>query len=394
MSQAPPTPAVLHGISLLGAQDLHLFNEGTHRSLGERLGAHVLIHDGVAGTVFAVWAPSARSVSVIGEFNHWQPAGYELAPRGSSGIWEGFLPGVGHGALYKYSIELGDGGRLQKADPYAAYAELPPRTASRVWDLEHEWSDGAWMAGRAERNGLESPISIYELHLGSWRRNTAENRPLTYVELAEQLPRYAVDNGFTHVELLPVMEHPFTGSWGYQTTGYFAPTSRFGTPQDFMGLIDALHNAGVGVVLDWVPSHFPTDPHGLSLFDGTHLYEHADPRQGFHPDWGSYIFNYGRHEVRSFLHLERDALARRATTPTGCGSTPSPRCSTSTTPARRASGSPTSTAAARTSGRSSSCARSTRPSTASIPTCRPTPRSRRRGRWCRGRPTSAGSASA
>ena len=198
-------------------------------------------------------------------------------------------------------IELHDGRRLQKADPYAAYAEQPPRTASRVWDLAYEWGDAGWMAGRAARNTLQSPISIYELHLGSWRRNLEENRPLTYDELAQQLPAYVAEGGFTHVELMPVMEHPYTGSWGYQTTGYFAPTSRFGTPQQFMGLVDALHNAGIGVILDWVPSHFATDPHGLSLFDGTHLYEHADPRQGFHPDWGSYIFNYGRNEVRSFL---------------------------------------------------------------------------------------------
>ena len=191
---------------------------------------------------------------------------------------------------------------MEKADPFARFAELPPKTASIVWDLGYDWGDGEWMRTRAERSALDAPISIYELHLGSWRRKVEDgNRPLTYLELAEELPAYAVENGFTHVELLPIMEHPYTGSWGYQTTGYFAPTSRYGTPQELMTLIDALHAAGVGVILDWVPSHFATDPHGLALFDGTHLYEHDDPRQGFHPDWGSFIFNYGRNEVRSFL---------------------------------------------------------------------------------------------
>jgi 1,4-alpha-glucan branching enzyme len=287
--------------SRFSGDDLHLFNEGTHYRLAQKLGAHTGTYNRRAGTHFAVWAPNAHAVSVIGDWNGWGHGADPLASRGGSGIWEGFVPDVGHGVAYKYAI-ASDGGELEKADPFAAYAELPPKTASIVWDLGYEWADEEWMATRARRSALDAPISIYELHLGSWRRNVEDgNRPLTYLELAGQLPGYAVENGFTHVELLPIMEHPYTGSWGYQTTGYFAPTSRFGTPQDFMALVDALHAAGVGVILDWVPSHFATDPHGLALFDGTHLYEHADPRQGFHPDWGSYIFNYGRNEVRSFL---------------------------------------------------------------------------------------------
>jgi 1,4-alpha-glucan branching enzyme len=255
---------------------------------------------GAAGTYFAVWAPSATGVAVVGDFNGWDDGRHPLRARDSSGIWEGFVPGAGAGATYKYSIAA-NGARHLKADPLAQQAELSPRTASVIWDGEHRWEDAEWMAARPERNALDAPISIYELHLGSWRRHVDEDRPLTYLELAEQLPEYAQENGFTHVEFLPVMEHPFTGSWGYQTTGYFAPTSRYGKPEDLMALIDALHDRGIGVIFDWVPSHFATDPHGLALFDGTHLYEHADPRQGFHPDWGSYIFNYGRNEVRSFL---------------------------------------------------------------------------------------------
>jgi 1,4-alpha-glucan branching enzyme len=237
---------------------------------------------------------------VVGDFNGWDDERHPLRARDSSGIWEGFVPGAAAGATYKYSIAA-NGARHLKADPLAQQAELPPRTASVIWDGEHRWEDAEWMAARPERNALDAPISVYELHLGSWRRRVDEDRPLTYLELAEQLPEYARENGFTHVEFLPVMEHPFTGSWGYQTTGYFAPTSRYGKPEDLMALIDALHDRGIGVIFDWVPSHFATDPHGLALFDGTHLYEHADPRQGFHPDWGSYIFNYGRNEVRSFL---------------------------------------------------------------------------------------------
>jgi len=295
-------PAPRQPKSRLGADDLHLFNEGTHYRLAERLGAHPAAIGKRTGTQFAVWAPNARAVSAIGDWNGWTPGADPLSGAGGSGIWEGFVGDVGQGATYKFAITSGSGEALEKADPFARYAELPPKTASIVWDLGYEWGDGEWMRTRAARSALDAPISIYELHLGSWRRNVEEgNRPLTYRELAAQLPAYAVENGFTHVELLPVMEHPYTGSWGYQTTGYFAPTSRYGTPQEFMALVDALHAAGVAVILDWVPSHFATDKHGLASFDGTHLFEHADPRQGFHPDWGSFIFNYGRNEVRSFL---------------------------------------------------------------------------------------------
>jgi 1,4-alpha-glucan branching enzyme len=283
--------------------DLYLFNEGSHYRLAEKLGAHSIEVDGAAGVHFAVWAPSAGEVSVIGDFNGWDRGAHRLGPREKSGIWEGFIPALEPGAVYKYHIVSRDQGhRVDKADPFAVYAEEPPMTASVVWELVYEWGDHEWMASRAPRNALDAPMSVYEVHLGSWMRVPEEgNRSLTYRELAPRLADYAADLGFTHVELLPVMEHPFYGSWGYQTTGYFAPTARYGTPQDFMFLIDHLHQRGIGVILDWVPSHFPTDEHGLSYFDGTHLFEHADPRQGFHPDWASYIFNYGRNEVRSFL---------------------------------------------------------------------------------------------
>jgi len=288
--------------SLLGEQDLHLFNEGTHLRLFDKLGSHPGAVDGVEGVHFAVWAPSAERVTVIGDWNGWDGSRETLHARGSSGIWEGFLPGVPEKAAYKYRIFARGGRKLEKADPFAFHAETPPKTASKVWRIDYAWGDDDWMRSRAERASLEAPVSIYELHLGSWRRKPEDaNRSLGYRELAEPLADYAHEMGFTHVELLPVMEHPFYGSWGYQTTGYFAPTSRYGTPQDFMYLIDVLHQRGIGVILDWVPSHFPTDDHGLALFDGTHLYEHADPRQGFHPDWKSAIFNYGRNEVRSFL---------------------------------------------------------------------------------------------
>ena len=281
--------------TLLTDDDLHLWNEGTHYRLYEKLGSHRV----EGGVQFAVWAPNAESVSVIGDWNGWDPATNPLSPRGVSGIWEGFVEGVGQGAAYKYRI---GNGRIvgEKADPFAVHTETPPKTASKVWDLDYGWDDAAWMGNRAGRNTLDTPMAVYEMHLGSWRRGEG-GRHLTYMELAEQLPAYLVDLGFTHVELMPVMEHPFYGSWGYQTTGYFAPTSRYGAPQDFMTLIDALHRAGIGVILDWVPSHFPTDGHGLGLFDGTHLYEHADPKMGFHPDWDTYIFNYGRAEVPAFL---------------------------------------------------------------------------------------------
>ncbi len=289
--------------SLLTEDDLFLFNEGTHFQIHTKLGAHPCQVGEVAGTFFAVWAPNANWVSVIGDFNGWDTSRHPLRPRGSSGIWEGFIPGVGRGATYKFHIGSHHRGyRVDKADPYGVRHETPPRTASIVWDLDYAWGDGEWMRTRAQRNRLGAPLSIYEVHLGSWMRVPEEgNRYLTYQELADRLVPYVLDMGFTHVELLPVMEHPFYGSWGYQTTGYFAPSSRYGTPQDFMALIDRFHQAGIGVILDWVPSHFPTDEHGLAFFDGTHLYEHEDLRLGFHPDWNSYIFNYGRHEVASFL---------------------------------------------------------------------------------------------
>ncbi len=260
--------------------------------------------DGVAGASFAVFAPNAGAVSVVGDFNGWKRDAHPLRALGQSGIWEAFLPGVGRGAVYKYHIaSLFDAYRVDKADPYAVRQEMPPRTGSVVWDLDgYAWRDGAWMAARAAKQSAAAPMSIYEVHLGSWRRVPEEkDRPLSYREAAGALAHYARELGFTHVELLPVMEHPFTGSWGYQCTGFFAPTSRFGTPQDFMYLVDVLHQAGIGVILDWVPAHFPSDEHGLVYFDGTHLYEHADWRQGYHPDWSSCIFNYGRNEVRSFL---------------------------------------------------------------------------------------------
>ena len=291
--------------SLLTDYDVHLFNEGSHFRLYEKLGAHPMTHDGVEGTYVAVWAPNAERVSVIGDFNGWDKEAHHLTPRGNSGIWEGFLTDVAKADAYKFHITSRyEGYRVDKADPFAVHAETPPRTGSKVWTLDYAWGDGDWMAHRGERQSLASPQSIYELHVGSWRQVVDEDgttRPMNYRELADWLPAYVSEMGFTHVEFMPIMEHPFGGSWGYQTTGYFAPTSRFGTPQDFMYLVDQLHQHDIGVILDWVPSHFPSDEHGLAYFDGTHLFEHADPRKGYHPDWNSYIFNYGRREVQSFL---------------------------------------------------------------------------------------------
>ncbi len=287
--------------TLLGEVDLHLFNEGTHLHLWRCLGAHPARHQGMDGTQFAVWAPAARSVGVFGDWDGWREV-RALSPRGSSGIWEGFVPGVRAGQRYKYRIQTHDGERLDKADPLARLHERPPQTASVVWDGHHGWGDGEWMKARHARTALDAPVSIYEVHLGSWRRVPEDNnRYLTYREMAPLLAAHCNRLGFTHVELMPVMEHPFYGSWGYQCTGYFAPSARYGTPEDLMFLIDTLHRHGVGVILDWVPSHFPTDAHGPYRFDGTHVYEHGDPRQGIHPHWTSAIFNYGRHEVRSFL---------------------------------------------------------------------------------------------
>jgi 1,4-alpha-glucan branching enzyme len=290
-------------LTRLTADDLFLYGEGTLQRVYDKLGAHLCTMNGVEGTYFAVWAPNAREVSVVGDWNGWDARAQPLSARESSGIWEGFLPHVKQGDHYKYHIKSHHTGyEVNKADPVGFHHETPPHTASIVWSLDNAWNDGDWMRTRHQRNGLSSPISIYEVHLASFMRVPEDhNRSLSYRELAPRLTEYVQRCGFTHVEFLPVMEHPFSGSWGYQVTGYYAPTSRFGTPQDFMYLVDYLHQNGIGVILDWVPAHFPSDEHALGYFDGTHLYEHADPRLGFHPDWKSCIFNYGRNEVRSFL---------------------------------------------------------------------------------------------
>jgi 1,4-alpha-glucan branching enzyme len=295
---------IRHDVSLLTDNDIYLFKEGTHARIYHKLGAHILSVGGVQGTHFAVWAPNAEQVSVMGDFNQWDSTRHILRPREDhSGIWEGFVPKVSQGGRYKYHIiSRHHNYRIDKGDPFAFFWEAPPQTASRVWNLDYTWGDGEWMATRNQANSLDAPMAIYEVHFGSWRRIVEEdNRPLTYREMAEELTEYVKAMGFTHVEFLPLTEHPFYGSWGYQTTGYFAPTARYGSPQDFMYLIDYLHQNGIGVILDWVPSHFPSDAHGLVYFDGTYLFEHADPKKGFHREWSSYIFNYGRYEVRTFL---------------------------------------------------------------------------------------------
>lgn len=295
---------VKYNVSLLTDHDIYLFKEGNHFKLYDKLGSRLMTVDGKQGTLFAVWAPNADKVSVIGDFNDWDKKSHPLSVRwDGSGIWEGFIPSIGHGTVYKYYIvSRYNNYKVEKSDPLAFHCETPPKTASIVWEMSHKWDDSEWMSQRHDRNALNAPISIYEIHLGSWRRVPEEgNRYLTYREIAHYLADYVKEMAFTHVEFLPVMEHPFYGSWGYQTTGHFAPTSRYGTPQDFMYLVDYLHQNGIGVILDWVPSHFPDDVHGLVYFDGTHLYEHADPQKGYHPDWKSYIFNYGRNEVRNFL---------------------------------------------------------------------------------------------
>ncbi|PSL23419.1 1,4-alpha-glucan branching protein GlgB [Chitinophaga ginsengisoli] len=290
--------------SLFSARDVELFQEGKHPHLYEKFGAHAVEYEGVKGTYFAVWAPNAAFISVIGDFNDWDHYSHTLYPRwDKSGIWEGFVPHVKKGTLYKYFIRSNSGEELRKGDPYANYWEVRPRTASVAWQLDYKWKDKRWMESRKAHNSLESPFTVYEMHLGSWRRPDKHNHEVfyTYGEIAERLIPYVKEMGFTHVELMPVMEHPFDGSWGYQGTGYYAPTSRYGSPQDFMAFVDAFHHAGIGVILDWVPSHFPYDAHGLYRFDGSHVYEYADMRKGYHPDWNSYIFNYARNEVRSFL---------------------------------------------------------------------------------------------
>lgn len=294
------TKVITH--SLFTDFDIDLFKAGKHFKLYEKLGAHLIEVDGVKGVYFAVWAPTAHSVSVVGDFNYWTQGEHLLNVRwDSSGIWEGFIPDISRGELYKYKIQSNiDGIITEKADPFALYCEKPPHTASVVWDLDYKWKDENWMQNRQQFNGLDKPYSVYEVHLGSWKR-AEHNRFLSYLELADDLVQYVKETGFTHVEFMPVMEYPYDPSWGYQLTGYFAPTSRFGKPQDFMVLVDRLHQEGIGVILDWVPSHFPDDAHGLGYFDGSHLYEHPDRRKGYHPDWKSLVFNYGRNEVRAFL---------------------------------------------------------------------------------------------
>lgn len=289
--------------SLFTDFDIDLFKAGKHFRLYEKLGAHLVTVDGIKGVYFAVWAPTAHSVSVVGDFNFWTQGEHLLQVRwDSSGIWEGFIPNIEKGTTYKYKIQSNNGGIItEKADPFAFYCEKSPHTASVVWDLDYKWKDAHWMESRKNHNGLDKPYSVYEVHLGSWKRHTEDNRFLTYLEFAEDLVHYVKETGFTHVEFMPIMEYPYDPSWGYQLVGYFAPTSRFGNPQDFMVLVDKLHQAGIGVILDWVPSHFPDDAHGLGFFDGSNLFEHPDRKKGYHPDWKSLVFNYGRNEVRSFL---------------------------------------------------------------------------------------------
>jgi 1,4-alpha-glucan branching enzyme len=293
----------VESVSRFSEFDIFLFKEGKHYKLYDKLGSHVMEYKGVVGTYFAVWAPNAHSVSIIGNFNGWNREGHSLLPRwDGSGIWEGWIPNIGRGEVYKYFIRSTNGQHLEKSDPFAFWCEIGPKTASIVWDTWYEWSDTQWMEDRKEKNKLNAPISVYEMHLGSWRRDPSDpERYLTYHEIADALIPYLKEMGFTHVEFMPVMEHPYTPSWGYQITGYFSVAARMGTPQELMYLIDQLHAAGIGVYMDWVPSHFPGDAHGLFRFDGSALYEHEDPRKGYHPDWKSYIFNYGRNEVRSFL---------------------------------------------------------------------------------------------
>ena len=296
--------AVRHDVSLFTDHDIYLFKEGNHFRAYNKLGSHLITVGGKEGVYFAVWAPDAGRVSVMGDFNEWNRQSHQLTARwDGSGIWEGFIPGIKKGDIYKYHIiHRYNKHHAEKGDPYAYRSEQPPKTASIVWDLNYEWHDAEWMANRYKANSLNAPYSVYEVHLGSWRRVPEEgDRFLNYREMAHYLADYVKDMGFTHVQLLPIMEHPFYGSWGYQTVGYFAPTGRYGTPQDFMYLIDHLHQNGIGVILDWVPSHFPSDGHGLSYFDGECLYEHVDPQKGYHPEWNSYIFNYGRNEISNFL---------------------------------------------------------------------------------------------
>jgi 1,4-alpha-glucan branching enzyme len=302
--QPTPTFQNVESYSLLSDFDIGLFKSGKHYKLYEKLGTHVVEYQGVTGTYFAVWAPNVRSVNVIGNFNGWNHENHPLNPRwDGSGIWEGWIPNIGNGEVFKYRMVSNNNGIImEKGDPFALRWEESPKTSSIVWDTWYEWKDKEWMKNRRENNSLDAAFSVYEVHLGSWKRDPNEpERKLNYREIADSLVPYLQETGFTHVEFMPVMQHPYEPSWGYQITGYFAVSSRQGTPQDFMYLVEQLHMAGIGVILDWVPSHFPNDANGLFRFDGTALYEHEDPRQGYHPDWKSYIFNYGRYEVRSFL---------------------------------------------------------------------------------------------
>ena len=289
--------------SLFTEFDISLFQAGKHYRLYEKFGSHIITLDGEEGTYFAVWAPSAKMVSVVGDFNFWLEGEHQLNVRwDGSGIWEGFIPGVGKGATYKYKIQSANNDvRTEKADPFARRCEHPPKTASQVWEDDYEWKDKKWMKNRKKNNALDAPFSVYEVHLGSWKKQTEENRFLSYRELADELVDYVEEMNFTHVEFMPIMEYPYDPSWGYQLTGYFAPTSRFGYPDEFKYLVDKFHEKGIGVLLDWVPSHFPSDDHGLGFFDGSHLYEHPDRRKGYHQDWKSLIFNYGRNEIKAFL---------------------------------------------------------------------------------------------
>lgn len=302
--QVPELPVQLKSVEMYSRFsdfDINLFKAGKHYRLFEKFGSHIVDFQGVKGTYFSVWAPSAKTVSVIGNFNYWDKDTHNLFVRwDSSGIWEGFIPHIGKGETYKFCIQTQDGRFLEKMDPYAQSFEVPPRTASIVWDNWYEWTDADWMAKRHKNNSLASPMSVYEVHVGSWMRKEYDQK-LSFVELANKLVKYVKEMGFTHVEFMPIMEHPYEPSWGYQVLGYFAPSSRFGTPQDFMYLVEECHKSDIGVILDWVPSHFPGDAHGLYEFDGTHLFEHPDMKKGYHPDWKSYIFNYGRNEIRSFL---------------------------------------------------------------------------------------------
>ena len=289
--------------SLFSEFDVSLFQAGKHYRLYEKFGSHIITLDGEKGTYFAVWAPSAKAVSVIGDFNFWLEGKHQLNVRwDGSGIWEGFIPGVYKGAIYKYKIQSSNNDvSTEKADPFARRCEHPPKTASEVWEDDYKWQDKKWMKNRKKNNALDAPFSVYEVHLGSWKKQIEENRFLSYKELAHELVDYVDEMNFTHVEFMPIMEYPYDPSWGYQLVGYFAPTSRFGYPDEFKYLIDKFHEKGIGVLLDWVPSHFPSDDHGLGYFDGSHLYEHPDRRKGYHQDWKSLIFNYGRNEIKAFL---------------------------------------------------------------------------------------------